>query len=453
MRHTIGRWSVVAALLAPVCGASAQRASMRISGSVYDSVHGRPLPNALIQFARVDTLGPATMIGARSDASGRYRLDAIAPGKYLVGFYHPVLDSLGVEPRGNTVQLIRDGQVVELAGPSAATLNELLCADSSRSHSPLLGHLHTETSETAIAGASVTATWSSARMVGGQFAIEDGVQQATTRQDGSFTLCGLPNGPQISIVASNGADSAAVLPVHLDKGVVTTLDLSLESGPLRHTARLTGRVLDRLDQPLHANAHVDRGREFQTDPDGRFAIDSLGAGSHTLFVRAIGVEPHEQLIDVASGATRDVEIHLTRAVSLPAMVVTANKNAERRAIFEEHKHASSSGYFLTPPHLQGYESAPLELRSYVGGLPGVTILKNGQIAMRRPNTNFDRMHPYVYCFPRVFINGKEFPDAELNDDSNVIGIEVYTRETQIPSIYRIPINQPCGLIVLWLGAR
>src|SRR4051812_22424273 len=129
---TLGRWGVLAMLLAPLCDASAQHALVRVSGSVYDSVRGRPLSDALVQFAQVDPLGSSRILGARSDAGGKFHLDSVAPGKYLVGFFHPVLDSLGVEARGNAVQVTRDGQVIDLAGPSPATLNELLCGNTSR---------------------------------------------------------------------------------------------------------------------------------------------------------------------------------------------------------------------------------------------------------------------------------------------------------------------------------
>ena len=67
----------------------------RIEGTVTDSIHSRPL--AGVRVAAVDAAAPATMPGsATTDARGSFRIDSLAPGRYMVGFESPLLDSLEI---------------------------------------------------------------------------------------------------------------------------------------------------------------------------------------------------------------------------------------------------------------------------------------------------------------------------------------------------------------------
>jgi hypothetical protein len=73
-------------------------------------------------------------------------------------------------------------------------------------------------------------------------------------------------------------------------------------------------------------------------------------------------------------------------------------------------------------------------------------------SMQRRNTYMGA--PTVPCTPQMFLNGAKalltFGELdEMIDPDDLLGVEVYTRETQIPGIYSLPINQPCGLISIW----
>src|SRR5215218_3710285 len=65
----------------------------RIEGAVKDSIHGRPLAGV-----RVIAVGTAPSTDVRAEATtdsiGRYRVDSLPPGSYVVGFESPLLDSL-----------------------------------------------------------------------------------------------------------------------------------------------------------------------------------------------------------------------------------------------------------------------------------------------------------------------------------------------------------------------
>ena len=62
------------------------------------------------------------------------------------------------------------------------------------------------------------------------------------------------------------------------------------------------------------------------------------------------------------------------------------------------------------------------------------------------------------CFPpQFFINGlktfRSFDDIESSTEPNdLLGVEVYSREVRIPSVYSLPINQPRSLVSIWTRA-
>src|SRR3989338_4226029 len=68
-----------------------------ISGVVRDSIARGPLAGAWVQF--VEASRQATV--ARTvitDSLGRFAFDGVPNGRYTIGFFHSLLDSLGVEP-------------------------------------------------------------------------------------------------------------------------------------------------------------------------------------------------------------------------------------------------------------------------------------------------------------------------------------------------------------------
>ena len=67
-----------------------------------------------------------------TDSLGRFTLDDVQAGRYTIGFLHPVLDSLGVEPLLR--ELIVDGTRpvrIDLATPSPGQLRAAICGPAS----------------------------------------------------------------------------------------------------------------------------------------------------------------------------------------------------------------------------------------------------------------------------------------------------------------------------------
>lgn len=122
----VGGSTLFLAVLALRAGAQTP-ATGTVQGTVYDSIQGRPLAGATVQLVNAaDTAGGRTH-AARTDSAGRFRIAALAPGTYLGGFFHPLLDSLGFEGEQRAVRVSAGGQRLDFGLPSPATIVEAIC--------------------------------------------------------------------------------------------------------------------------------------------------------------------------------------------------------------------------------------------------------------------------------------------------------------------------------------
>src|SRR5829696_6873095 len=75
--------------------AAAARTTL-ISGVVYDSIARAPLAGASVQLVAADR-SRAAAFSAITDSAGRFTIPAVVVGDYMIGFFHPMLDSLGID--------------------------------------------------------------------------------------------------------------------------------------------------------------------------------------------------------------------------------------------------------------------------------------------------------------------------------------------------------------------
>src|SRR5690349_16874181 len=122
----------------PIASLTAQGS---IFGTITDSLHHRPLDGALLQIA-----GDSSKFSnsATTDSLGAFRFDSVPAGSYIMGFFHPSLDSLGLELSPRRV-IVRQGseQHVDMVIPSAWAIETQLCRGTPMRDSTglLLGHV------------------------------------------------------------------------------------------------------------------------------------------------------------------------------------------------------------------------------------------------------------------------------------------------------------------------
>src|SRR5688500_9537409 len=167
--------------LAATAGAQAPDTTGRapgatVSGIVYDSMALRPLAGATVQLVDAGDLAG----GVRTELTnllGAFEFSDVPDGRYLLGFLHPVLDSLGVEPPMREVVVAGGPVSADVAIPSPARLLAAICGDRSvrDSAAVIFGVVRDARSHLPLADVRVAGAWQECSMT------RDGFSQRVRR--------------------------------------------------------------------------------------------------------------------------------------------------------------------------------------------------------------------------------------------------------------------------------
>ncbi len=445
----------------------AQQSSVR--GTVYDSLRSRSLAGAMVQLlpsTKADT--PYTV---STDASGRFRIDGVKPGHYVVGFFHDALDSLGVQLPPITVDILRETEIA-LFIPSAATITRGICGPSTPaadSTGLLIGHVRDAETGESVAGSTVIVTWF-------EITIEKGVhrerRQIPVKTDarGWFALCHLPVDVGAKARAERGTDATGFADIVVTPRGVSVQEFALahlealspkmDSGApvVRHgNARLSGTVKNRAGKALPgAQLIVLETEAAATVNDaGAFALRGLPAGTQTVEVRQVGYAAKHVSVDLSAATPRTVDIVMSERVAELDAVTVYGKKEERgpdATGFLQRKKAGF-GQFVVREQIEKNNAfsicdvltrTPRLIVSVTGGT-GCTVHLVGRQSITRP------------CVPAVYLDGSPVAGgvadlAGLIPIEDIAGVEIYVGAAQTPMQFRSMIyGAGCGAIVVWTG--
>src|SRR4051794_18539612 len=123
-RHVVG---CAIAIIAAALPGTARGQLARLRGRVFDSVTALPLIGARVELVNADDR-THIVFSTTSDSLGRFVVDSVARGRYIAGFLHPMLDSLGLALAQRPLTVSVDGDVpVDLAVPSPERIESALC--------------------------------------------------------------------------------------------------------------------------------------------------------------------------------------------------------------------------------------------------------------------------------------------------------------------------------------
>lgn len=423
---------------------------------MYDSVGRAPLPGALVQVVPLDpTLRESGRRTAESDRAGHFGVD-VPPGRYLVGFLHPKLDSLGVDPPLRRVD-VRGPHTIDLAVPSPRSIVQAWCGSASLRDSTgvVLGHVRDAHSGQPVDGGVVEAQWSAITLTAG--GARASVQRASAQASalGWFGMCGVPRGGVLVLRASVAGDSTGLLELDVpDDGVLLRDVLVSRSAAPPLPGRVRGVVRDPAGDPVSgARVRVSGGTgEVRTLADGSFQLATQGPGSMLLDVRMIGFVPMRRVVDVVplDGAALEVTMQ-----PFPTEIDTVRVLSRRPAFREaqmgfEARRQLGHGEFLDAETIE--RRRPLVFTDLLRGLPGTEVrtvdLMTRVVQMRSSDGR-------GACTPVVVLDGVRLP-AEGTTLDDVIpaelvrAVEVYPRRIQAPPEYQ---TAECGSIVVWTGVR
>lgn len=450
----------VAVSLLPLATVAAQGT---VTGTITDSVNHRPLVGAMIQIVADSAKHVKTV---SSDSLGEYRFESLPSGSYLLGFFHPTLDSLGLDivPKRILVRGVGE-QRVDLAIPSAWTLERQLCRGTPMLDSTglLLGHLRDADTQQPRIG-TVTVEWFELEIAQG--GIRRNRQQIPARTDslGWFALCGLPTDAEVVASARADDEESGGVTVKLPAGgllmrdfhvsrVDSTVPVYADSGASRQAiatlkrghARVRGSVHNDKGKPV-ANADVSMpgtGISARTGRSGEFSLAGLPAGTQTVEVRVIGFEPKRQTVELQRDSLTTLDVVLDRPVQTLDAVRVYGKGNVAMAEFERRLKAGW-GHFLTPNDIAKRNAT--QATDLFRMIPGVRVVPTrrafGNTVLMRGN-----------CRPTVYLNGMRMDDNaaseldELATPEEITGVEVYTPAGRPPEFW----GNNCGSVVVWVG--
>lgn len=471
------------ALLVPCVAASGQvinrvpasgATTLSIRGETYDSLALRPLPGAMVQVA--PAAAPQRARTIPSDTDGRFVIDSLAPGTYLLGLQHPLLDSLGVQLPLVAVSLAAAPARVTLAVPSAETLRRRICGPQAVRDSLglLIARLRDAESDLPRLDGQIRASWVENAIVGGRVQRLPRSVIDSTSDEGLVMLCDLPLGVNALVRGWSGADSSGAAPIEMPMSGVLRRDVRIApvrtamieepaaGAPTVRAVLATGPgvlrgVVRRPDGRRVGRAQVQVpgsvGRDT-TDADGRFTLRNLPVGTQMLEVRGVGFVPLRQAVDVRASGGTPIDIQLEPFLPrLDAVNVVGERTVTSQGLREFAVRSKGGfGTFFDEKFLTDFN--PAVLTDLLRQVAGVRVVRgrSGENVQMQGGLDWSSM-----CFPTVFIEGVRLQldeQTQINDlvpAQDVVGIEVYVRSASVPPQFMS--RDGCGSIVIWTGGR
>lgn len=336
----------------------------------------------------------------------------------------------------------------------------------------LAGLVRESTDNIIIPGARVLASWD-----------DNAGQQHTTStetdRNGTYLLCGLPTRQALSIQAVFATSVSTPREVTIEPGLPAGWDFKIGveqaylGSRLRTPGRIVGRITDRNSgRPVEAAALVLAGEDQQrlSDGSGRFSFDDLNPGVYRLAVQHLAYETIDQLINVPSDHTLEINFELTAdPIELAPLVVTAvrDKRLEIRGFYDRKELGEkiANGVFVTREDLR--RANPLRVTHYLGRLSGIRVDCTGSgnnnctIRMTGGSPSLSRRAEWGCVNANVYVDGiRVIRDNQGLQDSidnfvspsDIAGIEVYRGPSEIPAEFGGSVGR-CGAIVIWTGVN
>jgi hypothetical protein len=420
-----------------------------VRGMVHDSLTGFPLAGASVQLVGRTRIRPfgATVV---TDSTGTFAFADVADGSYTIGFFHPLLDTLGVEPPARTVT-VQDGRAAPLllAVPSAATVATTLCGPMPHPERQvvLVGTVQHAATGAPLEGAAVHAEWMELVLGAGGLTRALPRRTVTTGSGGWFALCQLPAPGTVVLQAHAGADSTDRLELELPQGMVLRQPLVVGAAT-GGTALLAGEVRTGRDgRPLADAVVTVGGQSTRTDARGVWRLPTAPAGTRTVEVRAVGYFPVRQLVQVAEGAPEVRTTLVTFRSVLDTVKVLANYDRFSQLAEFRERARGGMGRFLTAEQVA--QRVPLVASDLFTAFPGVYLERDsvGMPVLTMKGVFADR------CTPAVYLNGFHLGATSLTDIDMLVkpelllGVEVYAAGLVPPQFE--PGMSGCGSLVFW----
>lgn len=451
-----------------------------ITGTVFDSLHGIPLEQAIVSVE-------GTPRGAITNRMGLFLIDSIPPGEHRVRVEHIVLDSLGITMLTAPFQITQgDANTISLSIPSATTLVEVSCPPARRNLGPgaVIGRLLDADTDKPVEGARVSVAWLEMSLNAGLRKIPR-LRDALSGPDGMFRICGLPPGFEGTLQATHKGISTSEVRVKAEDTPLVVQGLKIgnantvvagtptdtaalrrqkeaQTGPTfsaitlqTGNAVLSGRVVNAAGQGV-VGARVDvlgTPGATLTKENGEFTLTGLPSGTQSVVVRQIGFAPEERAVELSTRGPARVEIAMTRpATMLSTVVVKADRDVGLERVGYAQRKKIGGGYHVDGDDIQ--KRAPTMLTDLFRTIPGLRVVPAGngidyRIESTRQATN--------NCV-KYWVDGAPFEAVFPGDIDRLLpineiaAVEVYNG-VSVPPQFQMAGQTACAAIVMWSKTR
>lgn len=428
-----------------------------LDGSAYDSTTGVPLASAQVWL---DTPNQAVPAGrTMTDSAGRFTLERIPAGHYVLSLTHPRLDTLGASLAPVSLSL-RGGDAVSVSfsTPSAAAVARAFCPRAHTGGPPLVrGTVRRATGGPPVPGALVRARWDNDSQGTNGDPAPAGELVSVADEGGHYTLCGVPRGLPLRLRAGDARGAGDVLTLTLDSAAVTLVELLLPAEGSRQngTAAVMGRVSGADARPI-AGAEVrvlPAESVVLTQNDGTFSLGGLAAGRHLLEFRAIGYAPVRRMKVLRAEAADTIDVQFSRVAQVLDTVTTTAQSDPFRTGFQARRARSAGGHFITPEMIRS--SGTRRISEVLASVPGARVRKAGQVSIVELTGRGART--LKGCPVAYVLDGMPYePSASVGLDGeigldDVQAIEVYDAAATPARFSRL--GASCGVVLLWTRDR
>jgi len=441
------------AFVAPVAAQNPAPASPGVlRGVVFDSlITSAPLEGAEVWIESTNRV-------ARTDAGGRFTLDALAPGRYVLTFYHPILDSAGISVPPVTIDI--DGgssTTVALATPSPLQAHHLLCPrDPLLRTGVIIGVVRNAVDDQALPAVNISAHWTTYDI--GETTVRSAPRAVEARSDGTghVLLCGLPTDVALVIRGQTELGSAGMLVVDLRGRAFARADLRLAVAAVTGTVK--GIVRNRNGSLVPSATVTAVGTDISTHADefGRFSLEGVTVGSGIVEARAVGYMSGRTQTTVRPGAVQQTDIIVGDSVTvLDPVTVEAEYQPYLQLVGFEQRRRNSTGHFLDTADVQ--RSGATRFEEIFRMVPGVRVRPNGtgyMVEVGRGEGQILNPSAANYCGPAYFVDGVYFGLPPLQTatvpivPAEILAIEVYSNLISAPPQYQRR-QATCGVILVW----
>ena len=280
-----------------------------LAGTVFDSLHSRPLAEA-----RVSVLG--TRLASRTAADGSFELRSVPPGMRAITVHHEDLTALAIPSPVVRVEVQAAGtDPLRVFIPSFRSVAPLLCPEGEQPPSVILAGavIDPARDSAGVASTAVRAQWLRAPEGGG--APVSVFEETLTDPDGRFVLCALPAESPVTLAVQSGTGWRAAGEASISDETVLGRTLvpgrALDAVVRGHVAdAATGSDLSSSVVSVHGTT-AGEPLAILADVTGEFRLVIPEAGDYVVRAAAGGFSPlTSSRLTVAAGDVVDLRFEL-----------------------------------------------------------------------------------------------------------------------------------------------